>query len=166
MKSILFTSCLLLTPVLAAAESTLEIAAEVRCREISFSRSVELQDPELFASFIDADARFVSTSVLRGPAAVTAAWAVFFASDGPRIKWRPQFVEVLEDGALALSRGPYRMLARNDEGTEVEYWGTFNSVWRLQSDGSWRVVFDAGSESSAAPPEPVRALLDQGDDCP
>ena len=33
---------------------------EVRCREIGFSKSVEMQDHELFASFIDPDARFIT----------------------------------------------------------------------------------------------------------
>ena len=160
MKRYISIGLLLLTTVSAADD----IAADVRCREIAFSRSVEAQDAELFATFIDADARFVGNSVLRGPAAVTAAWAVFFTPDGPNIKWRPQIVEVLDDGALALTRGPYRLLSTDEQGAKTEHWGTFNSVWRLQADGSWKIVFDAGSDGDA-PSEATRALLDQGDNC-
>ena len=112
------------------------------------------------SNFIDADARFVGDGVSRGPEAVAAAWSVFFAADGPRIKWRPQIVEVLEDGTLALSRGPYVMTVTDADGVETEHWGTFNSVWRLQDDGSWKVVFDAGSPAAARPAEDVKALLD------
>jgi ketosteroid isomerase-like protein len=90
---------------------------------------------------------------------------VFFAPDGPSIRWRPQFVEILEDGTLALTRGPYQLVMTDEQGVQSEYWGTFNSVWRRDEDGSWRVVFDAGNDSSEAPAETVRALLDQGDDC-
>jgi ketosteroid isomerase-like protein len=138
---------------------------DVMCREIGFSKSVESQDAELFRSFIDADARFIGASVATGIASIAERWSVFFAKNGPSIVWRPQFVEVLEAGNLALSRGPYKMLATDEDGTVNEYWGTFNSVWQLGDDGQWRVVFDAGDESDVPPPDDVRALLDAADDC-
>mgnify|MGYP001816416478 CR=1 FL=1 len=139
---------------------------EVRCREIGFSQSAEHKDSDAFRSFIDTDARFVSDRVLRGPDAITEAWAVFFSQEGPAIKWRPEIVEILEDGRLALSRGPYRVLATDEDGEPVERWGTFNSVWRMNDDGVWRVVFDAGSPAAVAPDETTRALLDAEYDCP
>ena len=138
---------------------------QVRCREIAFSKSVETRDISAFASFIDNDARFVGNSVLQGPADIADAWSVFFAEDSPLIMWRPEFVEVLEDGKLALTRGPYLMTTHDKQGLTTEHWGTFNSVWRLQKDGEWRVVFDAGSESSDAPSDEVKALLDGEDNC-
>jgi len=153
----------LLLPVAATAFA--DLADEVRCREIGFSKAAEARDAESFSSFIDADARFVSNSVTSGPKAITEAWAGFFADDGPVIKWRPQFVEVLKDGKLALTRGPYRMIVTDAEGNRTEGWGTFNSVWRLQDDGDWKVVFDAGNPAGAAPSAEVQALFFEGDDC-
>jgi hypothetical protein len=120
---------------------------DVMCREIGFSKSVEIRDAELFRSFIDTDARFIAASVTKGIEAIVARWSVFFAKEGPSIVWRPQFIEVLEDGNVS------------------EYWGTFNSVWRLGEDGQWRVVFDAGNDSAEPPPDAIRALLDEADDC-
>jgi ketosteroid isomerase-like protein len=155
-----------IVPLLLMTSLTLaDVSDEVRCQEIGFSRSVESQNVELFASFIDADARFIGSGVLRGRTEVADAWAIFFTAGGPRIKWRPRFVEVLQDGKLALTRGPYRMITTDEQGTETEHWGTFNSVWRLQPDGSWQVVFDAGSDSNAPPSAEIRALLDQGGGC-
>ena len=152
--------------VLAAPFPALaDVTDDVRCHEIGFSRAAEANDAERFASFIDDDARFVGNSVLRGPTAITEAWSVFFQDDGPSIRWRPQFVEVLEDGKLALTRGPFRVVAKDEDGNDVERWGTFNSIWRLQNDGTWKVVFDAGSPASAPPADEVRALLNAEDDC-
>jgi len=148
-----------------AVSAHAELDDEVRCREIRFSKSVESGNRELFASFIDADARFVSGSVTRGPEEIATAWAVFFDPGGPSIKWRPKYVEVLEDGTLALSRGPYRLVARDEDGNETEHWGTFNSVWRLNADGQWRVVFDAGGALPQPPRPEDQALLDQPDSC-
>ena len=90
---------------------------------------------------------------------------MYLTPDGPAIKWRPQFVEVLDNGTLALSRGPYRVIAQDADGKAVESWGTFNSVWRLNDDGQWRVVFDAGSPAATAPDAATKALLDADDDC-
>ena len=142
-----------------------DLVEDVRCREIGFSKSVETHDAALFASFVDSDARFVSDVVTHGPEAIAEAWSVFFTKDGPTIKWRPQFVEVLETGTLALTRGPYRMVTTDDQGNTAEHWGTFNSVWRLLPNGEWKVVFDAGSPASEAPADEIQALLDQEDDC-
>ena len=149
----------------AVADVIVDAKDEVRCREIAFSRSVENKDIEAFKSFLDNDARFVGRSVMSGPHAITEAWKVFFADDGPIIKWRPQFVEVLEDQTLALTRGPFRMISKDADGNSVEQWGTFNSVWRKDPDGQWRVVFDAGSSATEPPDDKTRALLDQEEDC-
>ena len=158
-------SVTVLALIALAVPARAELDDEVRCREIGFSKSVEYGNLEMFASFIDADARFISGSVSRGPEAISAAWAVFFEPGGPSIKWRPKYVEVLEDGTLALSRGPYRLVARDEDGNETEHWGTFNSVWRLNADGQWRVVFDAGGALPQPPPPEDQALLDQPDSC-
>ncbi len=146
-------------PAMADPEQT------VRCREIGFSKSVESRDHERFASFIDPDARFVGNKVDRGREAIADAWTVFFTDDLPTIKWRPQFIEVLESGGLALSRGPYRIVNKNDQGETTEGWGTFNSVWRLNSDGEWLVVFDAGSFPDETPSEEQRNLLESDAGC-
>jgi ketosteroid isomerase-like protein len=151
--------------LLSTMSTASDLADDVRCREINFSRAAETRNAALFITFIDPDARFIGSSVLRGPTEVAAAWAVFFTVDGPTIRWRPQFVEVLEGGMLALTRGPYQLVTTDEQGVRSEHWGTFNSVWRQHADGNWQVVFDAGNDSSEAPAEAVRALLDQGDSC-
>jgi len=153
------------TTLLAAGSASADLADDVRCREIGFSKSVEQRDLSAFRAFIDADARFVGSRVLRGVDSVAEGWAVFFTADGPSIKWRPQFVEVLADGKLALSRGPYRVVSKNPDGNTVESWGTFNSTWRLNDDGQWRVVFDAGGPAAGEPDVETMALLDAEDDC-
>jgi len=150
---------------LAATAANADPGEDVRCREIGFSRSAENRNMQAFRSFIDADARFVSNEVLRGVDAVAEAWAVFFTDPGPTITWRPKIVEVLDNSTLALSRGPYRVLSQDADGNMVESWGTFNSVWRVNEDGQWRVVFDAGSPAASAPDDETKALLEADDDC-
>ena len=151
--------------LVASASVAADLVADVRCREIAFSRAAEERDLASFLSFLDDDARFVGNEVLRGPDDIASAWQVFFAADGPTIKWRPQFVEVLASGDLALTRGPYRLLAEGPDGEAVEEWGTFNSIWRKDAKGHWRIIFDAGNPSDAEPPDSARALMEQEDSC-
>ena len=157
-----FVSALLFV---ASGAALADVTDEVRCHEIGFSIAAENRDAATFAAFIDDDARFVGQSALRGPAAITEAWGPFMTEGGPLIKWRPQFVEVLEDGKLALTRGPYRLIVTGENGDRSELWGTFNSVWRLKPDGSWKVVFDAGSNPTETPSDEVKALLDEEHGC-
>jgi len=165
--TVAMTRLIIIAVLMGIAFSALaDTASDVRCREIGFSKAAEQQDADAFVTFIDKDARFVGgAGVMRGPLEIAAAWSVFFDDGGPTIKWRPQFVEVLADGNLALTRGPYRMIDKDDDGNEVERWGTFNSVWRKHADGTWRVVFDAGSPGAGAPGAETRAILDAEDDC-
>jgi ketosteroid isomerase-like protein len=91
-----------------------------------------------FASFVSDEGIFWGQkAVLRGRAQVAEGWKPFF--DGPQapFSWEPARVEVLDSGTLALSSGP----VRDPSGKVI---GTFNSIWRLEFDGRWRVIFDKG----------------------
>ncbi|MHC4092752.1 MAG: YybH family protein [Planctomycetota bacterium] len=115
------------------------LAADVRAREIAFAKTMADRDLDAFASFISPEAIFFNGNVpLKGRDAIVAAWARFFEGETAPFSWHPDVVAVLESGTLALSSGPVRAAS----GEEV---GRFNSIWRKDEDGQWRVVFDKGS---------------------
>ena len=93
---------------------------------------------------IDADAVFVGAAVTRGRAAIVEAWKVFFGPERPEFTWRPEIVELSGDGTLGMTRGPWTMKGKGPDGKPFERSGIFNSIWRKQPDGSWKVVFDMG----------------------
>ncbi len=152
--------------VIAAVSATDATAVqEVICAETAFSRAAELRDKELFLSFVDPDARFVSSRISRGRAEVGDAWAIFFVPDGPQIRWRPGIVAVSSDGGLAISRGPYRSVTLDADGERIESWGTFISTWRRNPDGDWQVLFDTGADAGMTPTEDDRATLESEPEC-
>ena len=111
---------------------------EVRKRETAFARSMADRDLAAFTSFISPEAVFVGVGgTTRGPKEIAAAWKRFF--DGPQapFSWKPETVEVLPSGTLAMSSGP----VFDPQGTRI---GTFNSTWRHDGDGLWRIIFDSG----------------------
>ena len=138
--------CLLLIALMTAslsgaapqASRTARLADEVRAAEASFARTMAARDHAAFAAHLASEAVFFGANdVLRGRTAVAAGWKRFF--DGPTapFSWEPAQVEVLDSGTLALSSGP----VRDPQGRQT---GVFNSVWRRDGNGSWKIVFDKG----------------------
>lgn len=136
------------------------IADDVRCAELAFAQSVEQRNRESFEAFLADDARFVGTSLLRGPAEILKGWQAFFEPDYPRLIWRPDVVEILADSRLALSRGPYLLVFRDDEGKLVEEWGYYNSLWRLSREGGWKIQVDVGQSRDGEMPSEDREKLE------
>jgi ketosteroid isomerase-like protein len=118
---------------------------EVRRAELAFAATVAEDRPRVFAAMIDDAAVFVSgDEVARGRAAIVEAWKGFFGPDRPRMVWRPEIVEISADGELGFTRGPWTLSGVGADGEPWERSGVFNSVWRRQEDGGWKIVFDAG----------------------
>ena len=114
-------------------------AAEVEAREIAFARTMADRDLNAFLSFISPEAVFFGRQgALRGREAIARAWAPYFEGPAAPFAWLPDVVEVLDSGSLALTSGP----VRSASGESI---GRFNTVWRRDPDGVWRVVFDRGS---------------------
>jgi ketosteroid isomerase-like protein len=122
-----------------AGEPAEGAAAAVEAREIAFAKTMEDRDLDAFLTFVSPEAVFFSgEQPLRGREAIGKAWATFFEGEAPPFSWHPDLVEALPSGNLAFSSGPVR-------GPSGEDLGRFNSIWRKDSDGQWRVVFDKGS---------------------
>jgi ketosteroid isomerase-like protein len=126
-----------LAPEPAFGQALEEVCAEVRSAEIAFAKTMADRDLEAFLSYVADEAIFFSGQVLRGIRAVETGWSPFFEGASAPFSWEPERVAVLDSGTLALSSGP----VRDPDGNRI---GTFNSIWRLEPDGRWRVVFDKG----------------------
>jgi ketosteroid isomerase-like protein len=123
---------------LTAAESREETVRQVRQAETAFAATMANRDYVRFTSFIAEEAIFFGRQgAVRGKAAVSQAWKGYFDGAQAPFSWEPTVVEVLDSGKLALTSGP----VRDPKGKET---GTFNSVWRREADGSWKVIFDKG----------------------
>ncbi|PYR34947.1 MAG: DUF4440 domain-containing protein [Acidobacteria bacterium] len=138
--------CLLLIALMTAslsgaapqASRTARLADEVRAAEASFARTMAARDHAAFAAHLASEAVFFGANdVLRGRTAVAAGWKRFFDGPTPPFSWEPAQVEVLDSGTLALTSGP----VRDPQGRQT---GVFNSVWRRDGNGSWKIVFDKG----------------------
>lgn len=123
-----------------------ELAAELRAAEEAFARTMADRDLQAFGTFLADEAVFFGTNgEIRGKTAVVEAWRPFFDSPTAPFSWRPTSATVLESGGLGLTSGPVL-------GPDRRQLGTFNTVWRRDPDGTWRVVFDRGCPECECPP--------------
>lgn len=133
---------------LAAQTQLATLTREVFAAESSFAATMANRDPAAFATFIATDAIFFGRQgPTRGKEAVVASWRPLFDGPGAPFSWKPEKVEVLDSGTLALSSGP----VLDPAGQQT---GTFNSIWRRDPSGSWKVVFDKGCPVCTCPRAP------------
>jgi ketosteroid isomerase-like protein len=136
---------LLSANALAQSPGLERLRQQVEDTERAFAQSMADRDHAAFASFLSDEAVFFgATAPLVGKQAVADAWAAYFKQPEAPFSWRPETVVVLASGTLAHSSGP----VLNPDGAPV---ATFNSVWRREPSGEWKIVFDKGSRICPAP---------------
>jgi ketosteroid isomerase-like protein len=62
--------------------------------------------------------------------------------NGVKLNWKPDFVEVSASTDLGYTYGKYTFTTRDSTGLEISSKGIFHTVWKKQSDGKWRFVWD------------------------
>jgi len=142
--------CLLLLCSFARAKSPRDRAIEeVAKAERDFAKMsvAEGTRPAFFANFSDNGLSFgpqpTPMRELFGPAppAGTPRTAM--------LDWYPSWTDASASGDFAFSTGPS---VTSDKATgKALRWGDFASVWRKQSDGSWKVVLDIGIQHAEPP---------------
>lgn len=116
------------------------VRASLEAAEQGFARAFADRDLDAFASFIDEDALFLNRdgSALRGKAEVVEGWKGLVTSEHPPFSWGPSRWQVNPSGTMGISSGPVVAGGRTV--------GSFMSIWKRQSDGSWKIIFDGGCE--------------------
>ncbi len=113
---------------------TLQVAEAER----AFARSMAQRDLAAFARHVSEDALFFAgRKTQKGRAEVVTAWKHFFEGAQAPFSWAPDQVELAPGGQFAYSTGPVW-------GPDGKLISRFNSVWRLEAPGVWRVLYDRG----------------------
>ncbi len=73
-----------------------------------------------------------------------------------KLSWYPVYALLSSSGDYGVDTGPWRADWVQDGKPQVAY-GDWLTVWHLNKDGHWRILFDGGSDH-AAPVSPPKAL--------
>jgi ketosteroid isomerase-like protein len=119
-------------------------------------------------SLVESERAFARTSVERG---VRESFLMFFADDGINfqphptktreaflkrpapatrppvvLNWEPIYADVAQAGDLGYTTGPYTFTDNSPQKNPTRY-GFYFSIWKKQSDGSWKVAVDCGIQT-------------------
>ena len=132
--SVLAAGCAVTVPTTGREE----LVKQVTKAETAFARTMADRDHAGFMRFVADDAVFLNGGKpLRGKEAIGEYWKRFYSGSVAPFSWKPDLVEVTGTGRLAQSVGP--VSAPNGKITS-----RFYSTWRLEPDGTWRVISDDG----------------------
>jgi ketosteroid isomerase-like protein len=145
-KTILFLALLSIASCVKKAEQTSPetLKAEVFKAEDDFRNMAQTKGiQEAFYTFADSNAvmKRDNDSLIQGKEAIKE-----FFSD-PKFKkatvtWKPDFVDVSNDGTLAYTYGKYVWTTTDSVGNKQDFKGRFHTVWKKQKDGRWKFVWD------------------------
>jgi ketosteroid isomerase-like protein len=127
-----------------ASDKILELQEQVFQIETAFAKTMADRDFDAFKSHLSKEAIFLSgKNPRRGVAQISEQWKKYFSDKAAPFSWKPEVVQVLESGTLAISTGP----VFNSKGKLFSY---YTSTWRLEDDGRWRIIFDKGNKACKA----------------
>ncbi|MCB0601516.1 MAG: nuclear transport factor 2 family protein [Saprospiraceae bacterium] len=134
---LLMTACTVPTPDLEQRKQ------EVRDAEKAFNDLAAKEGIRTaFVQFADSSAVMLrGNQLIRGKEAIDAYYSNQTLRD-VHLSWSPDFVDVAASGDLGYTYGPYSFSAVDTAGQSIESRGYFHTVWRRQSDGSWKFVWD------------------------
>ena len=83
-----------------------------------------------------------SAGTITGKPAIRDEMAKAFADTAFTLTWEPDQADA--SGDVGYTNGHYRARFRDDKGQEAVRTGRYLTVWKRQTDGSWKVVRDIG----------------------
>jgi ketosteroid isomerase-like protein len=121
--------------------------AALRAADAAWLRAYRARNAEQAASFYDKRGAMLAPNapILTGKGALANFIAKSFALRNYQISWRPKQVDVARSGELGYTSGVYRMSFCDPSGRTFSDKGKYLMVWKKQSDGSWKVLFDMSS---------------------
>ncbi len=117
-----------------------------------FARTVAGKGLDGWMEFMAENSVRLGSPPVVGKDAIRTAMANAFRP-GFKLTWSPTHGELFKGGDLGYTVGRYEMTRRGDQGKTVITHGSYLTIWAKQKDGTWKVVWDGGSQDPA--PEPA-----------
>jgi len=155
MKSvvILFTAVMwlpCLRPVAAqqSPPSVQKQIEEIERQEAAMMSAAAEKGAAGYLSFYAEDAVELSDGVAIIQGKTRLAEAMEFLNDKKnRLTWTPLHIDVAQSDDLAYSYGTFEFRSVGKDGKPVLEHGKYTTIWKKQTDGSWKVVLDMGNGS-------------------
>jgi len=118
-----------------AADSAFALAADLQGTGVAFSDYVAPQGVV-----------FSGSEIVIGMDAVRALYDEQQRAGGT-LNWRPVYADAVDSGDLGFTVGEYVFTGRGSNGSVVQRFGKYLTIWKKLADGDWRFVVDGGNAS-------------------
>ena len=133
-------------PVAAAPKATAETLKQL---EGEFMKAALEKGSNGYMSYYAEDAVELPNNVPAIQGKTNIAQTMGFLDDkNNRLTWKPEGADISVSGDLGYTYGTYEFTSPGKDGLQTVY-GKYASIWKLQKDGSWKVVLDMGNASPA-----------------
>jgi ketosteroid isomerase-like protein len=155
-STLLFLAALLAVPGLCADDVDLEkavrslIDAEIAYDKLANETSFAAASVHVFAD----DGVAFAPGIINGK----KFWSK--ETEPPILTWRPIFATISRSGDLGYTTGPWEFRKAKSDPNPAAF-GHYNTIWRKDQDGAWKVVVDGGVDHSppAAPAGKVETFI-------
>jgi len=118
--------------------------------EAKFAADTSKGGGRAFASWFAADA----VTLANGKAPVVGHDAIAaqatWTPESYQLTWTPEGARMGPSGEMGFTWGHYEGVSKDAEGNPVKTSGRYMTVWKRQSDGSWKVEMDASNDGPPA----------------
>ena len=123
----------------------------------AFAEATARSGAEGWVSYFEEGAQqFHGRGVSVGTAAIRRVMTRAFADTASRLVWHPVSAVAAASGDVGYTIGRWESRALGKDGRwTVDGTGNYVTIWRRQSDGSWKVAVDIGNQD-APPPDSTR----------
>ena len=120
----------------------------VREADSAFALAADLQGTGIaFATYVAPQGVvFSGSEIVIGTDAVRALFDEQQRAGGT-LNWRPVYADAVESGDLGWTVGEYVFTGRGMNGSVVQRFGKYLTIWKKQPGGEWRFVVDGGNPS-------------------
>jgi ketosteroid isomerase-like protein len=146
----LVATILLPTPRSTVAASPKTTADTLKRLEGEFMKAAAEKGSKGYMSYYAAAAVEVpnGAAVIQGKANIAQGMS-FLDDKNNQLLWTPVGADISSSGDLGYTYGTYEFHSKDKDGKASIEYGKYTSIWKLQKDGSWKVVLDMGNASPA-----------------
>jgi ketosteroid isomerase-like protein len=142
---------MLVLPGILRSNSPVKPTAEMlKQLEGEFMKTAAEKGSQGYMSYYADDAVEVPNGAasIRGKAEI-AKGMNFLDDKNNQLLWTPVGADISTSGDLGYTYGTFEFHSKDKDGKAVVDYGKYTSIWKKQSDGSWKVVLDMGNASPA-----------------
>ena len=132
-------------PKVSASGATADMLKQL---EAEFMKAAAEKGSQGYMSYYADDAIEVPNGAPLIQGKIEIAKGMGFLDDrNNRLLWTPVGADISGSGDLGYTYGTYEFHSKDKDGKPTAEYGKYTSIWKLQKDGSWKVVLDMGNAS-------------------